>query len=124
MRDVQPESQVRTAHRPGGSTGRGFYRHRPFCPGGKEHGWLALSAQARTGFTQGSKLFSVLAPAGSTGAHVVSAGGQDEERYARGGTALQSQDGGQGGEHGDLFCAGQQLRGVSADGGLGTETSR
>ncbi len=36
-----------------------------------------------------------------------SAGRKNQERHARSGAPLQSQDGGQGGEHGDLLCAGQ-----------------
>ena len=76
----------------------------------------ALFAQARTRFAEGSELFSVLAAAGPTGARDFSARRKDQERHARSGAALQSQDRRQGGEHGNLFRAGQQLRRLSPAG--------
>jgi tRNA-specific 2-thiouridylase len=51
--------EVRPAPGPRGSARRAISRHRPFCARGKKRGRLALSAQARTRFAEGSKLFSL-----------------------------------------------------------------
>ena len=73
----------------------------------------ALSAQARTRFEEGPELLSVFAAAGPAGARDVSARRKDQERHARSGAALPAQDRRQGGEHGNLLRAGQQLRRLS-----------
>ena len=62
---------------------------------------------------QGSKLFSFFAAAGPACARDFSARRKKQERHARSGAALQSQDRRQGGEHGNLLRGGQQLRRVS-----------
>src|SRR5450631_2082905 len=85
---------------------------------------FALFVEARTRFAEGSKLFPVLAAAGPACARDFSARRKNQERHARSGAALQSQDRRQGGEHGNLLRAGQQLRRVFAAGEPRAEAAR
>ena len=73
------------------------------------------------GRAEGPELFFVFAAAGATGADAVSARRIDEDGHAVRGAAERVEDGGQGGEHGDLLRAGQGLRAVFAAGEPGAK---
>jgi tRNA-uridine 2-sulfurtransferase len=82
------------------------------------------SAQARTRFAKDQSYFLFSLRQDQLGARDFSARRKDQERHARSGAALPAQDRRQGGEHGNLFRAGQQLRRLSPAGQPGAKASR
>jgi tRNA U34 2-thiouridine synthase MnmA/TrmU len=73
---------------------------------------------------KGPELFSLFAQAGPTGAHAFPPRRNDQERHPLRGAAEPAQDGGQGGEHGNLLRAGRGLRQIFGAIASGGKTSR
>ena len=110
VRDVQREGEVRQSLEEGGGDRRGLHRDRALRHRRASRRPRGAAQGARC--AQGPELFSLLAAAGATAPRALSARRHGEAGDPRHRAAARAEDGGQGGQPGDLLRARQRLQGL------------